>query len=85
MAKNVALAKVLIEQGSDPAVVDETGSTPLHVASFTGDVSILKKLLSGTAATIDQEDASGQTPLFFACEQGTFVETLKRDHCVFTL
>lgn len=70
LAKNVRLAKVLIEQGSDPLVVDETGSTPLHVASFVGDVSIIKKLLSGTTAGIDQEDSSGQTPLFFACEQG---------------
>ena len=70
LSRNFPLAKTLLEQGSDAGNSDETGSTPLHVAAFVGDVSTLKKLLAGNTSGLDKEDVSGQTPLFFACEQG---------------
>lgn len=64
------LVHLLIEkQISDVNAVDETGSTPLHVAAFVGVPDFCQRLLSA-GASVDVEESLKQTPLFFACEQG---------------
>ena len=47
---------------------DEKGWTPLHFASFNGNLNIVKFLISNNAR-IDSENVLGQTPLFIACQR----------------
>ena len=47
---------------------DEKGWTPLHFASFNGNITIAKLLISSNA-NVDSENLLGQTPLFITCQR----------------
>ena len=50
-------------------VKKDAGSTPLHFASFNGDVEVVRFLVEhGTDATA--QDKNGSTPLHFASKNG---------------
>lgn len=38
--------KILLEHGANPNLVDHNGSSPLHLASWTGDYEIVNMLIS---------------------------------------
>mmetsp|Transcript_6008 Transcript_6008/g.14600 ORF Transcript_6008/g.14600 Transcript_6008/m.14600 type:complete len:235 (-) Transcript_6008:1168-1872(-) len=58
--------EILLVQGVDPNFQEEKGfNTPLHAASYIGDVDICKKLLS-SGASPRLENREGQTPLHLA-------------------
>ena len=69
---HVDVAKLLMERGVRIDHVDPDGSTALHRACHTGDVTTAETFLKlGAADTINQKDKQGRTPLFVACERGT--------------
>ena len=69
---HVDVAKLLMERGVRIDHVDPDGSTALHRACHTGDVTTAETFLKlGTADAINQKDKQGRTPLFVACERGT--------------
>lgn len=59
----------LLDSGIAPDVADQTGLTPLMVASYSGMTNALVVLLD-SGAKIDATDASGYTALMFACNAG---------------
>lgn len=40
------IVQLLLEHGANPNVTDQNGSTPLHLASWTGDYEIVDMLIS---------------------------------------
>tara|TARA_B100000459_G_scaffold76497_1_gene42545 strand:- start:100 stop:3240 length:3141 start_codon:yes stop_codon:yes gene_type:complete len=69
---HVDVAKLLMERGVRIDHVDQDGSTALHRACHTGDVTTAETFLKlGAADAINQKDKQGRTPLFVACERGT--------------
>ena len=69
---HVDVAKLLMERGVRIDHVDPDGSTALHRACHTGDVTKAETFLKlGAADAINQKDKQGRTPLFVACERGT--------------
>jgi ankyrin repeat protein len=71
-AKNGDLAKIrkLVElQPSLMKVVDDEGSSPLHMAAGAGHLESVKFLLD-QGAQVDPRDEDGETPLFLAAPYG---------------
>jgi ankyrin repeat protein len=69
----LARAGVEVEQRvlwrSDPNVADEYGHTPLHLAVFQADVTLVRTVLAA-GAKVDARDASDLTPLMVAAGAG---------------
>ena len=63
------LVQMLIDAGADPNACSASGGTPLHTASFTGNLAVVEMLLAagGDAAARDKK---GNTPLDLARERG---------------
>jgi hypothetical protein len=62
---------LLVQLGGDPWQKGDDGGTPLHVASVYGQVSIIQEyinLCKDMLLSLDVEDSSGETPLFWAAE-----------------
>ena len=80
-AGNTAAAQVLLAAGAvvDHAA-DNTGATPLYVASWAGHLETVRALLAAGAAVDQARTDTGATPLFNASLRG-HLETAQ-DHPV---
>jgi ankyrin repeat protein len=62
-----AIVDSLIEAGADPSVTAKNGWTPLHVAGFAGNNSLVNQLLNANSdVTATVRGVPGSTPLSFA-------------------
>jgi uncharacterized protein len=59
----------LLEAGSKPGSVTETGVQPLHLASQAGNPEAVKALLDRAADVNARDETHGRTPLVFAASQ----------------
>ena len=65
-----AVVKVLLEKGADLEAKDDTGQTPLSMASEKGHKDVVQLLLATGQVDVDSKDKNGQTPLSMAAESG---------------
>jgi ankyrin repeat protein len=70
-SSNVVAVKHLIEMGANPNLLNNKGSSPLHVAAvFAKDIAIIDVLLNNKQVDVDALDNSGQNALCYAkCNQ----------------
>jgi ankyrin repeat protein len=61
-------AKLLLERGANPNIIDTWKKTPLHYASNNGNVEIVKALLAHKA-DVTMKDSFGRSPLDFATKE----------------
>ena len=66
MARTVRL---LVDHGADVTVLDMTHSTPLHVASSSGDLEVVRILVEG-GADVNAQNETHLTPLHIASLEG---------------
>jgi ankyrin repeat protein len=66
----------LLLAGADIHVTDNTGSTPLHLATQS-DLSKTLTLLLKRGASASTKDNAGLTPLYYALSQGSFQTQLR--------
>ena len=72
------MVKYLItEQDCDPTVLDNNGTTPLHLASYFGHTSIVQWLLQDGRVDPSCADKFGRTPVNFAEHSDNSFELLK--------
>eukprot|EP00029_Vermamoeba_vermiformis_P010071 TRINITY_DN5229_c0_g1_i1.p1 TRINITY_DN5229_c0_g1~~TRINITY_DN5229_c0_g1_i1.p1 ORF type:complete len:724 (-),score=146.18 TRINITY_DN5229_c0_g1_i1:264-2435(-) len=55
----------LLNQGSNPNVLDDTGRTPLHIAILAKNIEVLKVLLASPRIDPNAGDRTGLTPLHY--------------------
>ena len=55
------------KHGCDPSVKDDKGSTPLHVAAFSGSLDILMYLIEERKCSPGCPGQWGRSPLHNAC------------------
>ncbi|KAL1561868.1 hypothetical protein AAHA92_04518 [Salvia divinorum] len=65
---HTSLAKYLVNHGADPSIPSALGATALHHSAGTGDIELLKFLLSKDVSVDSQSDAG--TPLIWAAGHG---------------
>jgi cytohesin len=65
----LAAAKAMLDRGIDPNAMDNDRRTPLHGASATGQVELVRLLLD-SGAQVGASDAAGVTPLHLAAACG---------------
>ena len=65
----VAVAKLLIDRGSDVAALDRLQLTPLQIAARSGHVAVAQLLLD-RGSDVEPRDASQSTPLHNAAMYG---------------
>lgn len=64
---SVSTLRILIQKGSDIALANHEGSTPLHLACKAGSFEIVQLLLDhGASRSINKIDKLGRTPLYLA-------------------
>jgi ankyrin repeat protein len=74
--KEAAIVDLLLEKGAGAEVKSgSSGATPLHVAARTGDLGILKKLLS-RSRDVNVRDQDGNTPLMSAAGNADLLRAL---------
>lgn len=80
MADDVSTLKDLLSRGESPDALDHLGFTPLHLAAQQWLVPAAEALL-GAGASVDAENAFGNTPLFVAVfnskGRGELIELLR--------
>ena len=69
MLKLADTSLILINRS--PSNVNENDITPLHTASYSGQVEVYKLIMSNTQDK-NPEDSDGWTPLHYAAEDGWF-------------
>jgi ankyrin repeat protein len=67
--EKLAIARLLLEKGANPNLVDESGTRPLLVAAFRDRLEEVKLLLEYKADPNVSDDWAG-TPLFYARKHG---------------
>ena len=67
---NTKSFEALIIKGAKVDLPDKDGTTPLHQASYDGNVNLVKFLLEYGKANIDLADNDGNTALHHASIQG---------------
>ena len=73
---NAAAVARLLEAGSKPGAVTDTGVQPLHLAAQAGDAEAVKALLDRGADVNARDTTHGRTPLIFATSNNR-VEAMK--------
>ena len=63
------IVQLLLDAGADIETRDDSGDTPLIIASYKGRTEVVK-LLVDAGADIEAMDDAGDTPLYTASEQG---------------
>ncbi len=64
-------ASLLIDEGADVNMADESGNTPLHLAVQEGHFSLVKLLMeSGALASLNKSTDDNESPLYLAAENG---------------
>ncbi|CAM9713991.1 unnamed protein product [Laminaria digitata] len=66
----VEVVRVLLAADADPALAQEDGFVPLHLAAANGRVELVDMLYSRAPATLNLRASKGDTPLFWACHSG---------------
>ena len=74
-SNSVEVYEYLKELGLDPAIVTNSGNTPLHRIAFSADKDIVNFFLK-SGAKADQEDSEGNTPFLNAASRNS-VEVVK--------
>ena len=67
-----AIVDLLLRRGFPPLVKTLEGNTPLHLASQSGRVEVVRRLLdasSESATSLECKNSSGNTPLHVACQE----------------
>lgn len=72
----VELANILIDAGSDVNTANDQGTTPLMMAVYAGNLSIIKKLID-KGADVNAQDKSGMTALVLAVIMKVPVSTVE--------
>jgi len=60
------MASHLLHHGANPNLGDEDGTTPLHLASELGILSLIETLVEEGGASVNAIDNEGETALFYA-------------------
>lgn len=74
---NVALLKMLVDNGANKDLISFTGGTPLHIAVKNSDETLVQLLLANGAA-VNLPNAAGLTPL--ECAHDTRIKELLEKH-----
>ncbi|XP_076035192.1 serine/threonine-protein kinase TNNI3K-like isoform X2 [Oratosquilla oratoria] len=61
--------RLLLQRGADPAIISKNGFSPLHLASFKGDVEIVRLFLEN-CSHLDHTGAGSVTALHISCMAG---------------
>jgi cytohesin len=69
LVRNEEMARLLLRRGADPAVPDDAGRTPLHLAIEWCGSDLLERFIDKGADPV-ATDESGRTPLHVACARG---------------
>lgn len=67
-ARNVSLAKKILDMNFNVTSADKYGDTPLHLACREGSIQLVKLLIEHDGCDFDYQNVSGDTPLHAACE-----------------
>ncbi len=67
------LAILLLERGANPHALDSKGRGLLHWAAYSNDREILEIARLAAGASVDVEDATGETPLTLAAHDNSCV------------
>ncbi|XP_067670151.1 serine/threonine-protein phosphatase 6 regulatory ankyrin repeat subunit A-like [Haliotis asinina] len=70
------VVELLVTEGADLTLVDKSGDTVLHAACRSGDISIVKCILSRDDLDVNSSDKSGMTPAMSAAYWG-YVDIVK--------
>ncbi|GAW27411.1 putative ankyrin-3-like isoform X4 [Rosellinia necatrix] len=64
------VCKLILQQGGDPNIRDDTGKVALHLAAKVGSASMVRDLID-RGSTTDQVTSTGHlTPMHYACYRG---------------
>ncbi|KAG0644409.1 ankyrin repeat-containing domain protein [Tuber brumale] len=64
------LLLLLHDPRTDPTLTNQSGQTPLHVATSRGHEVLVPLLLQHPSVDPNRPDGSGRTPLLIACDKG---------------
>jgi hypothetical protein len=79
-AKLAALIDRFLSDGEDVNCADSTGFTPLHGASYSGKVEVVKQLVD-RGARVNVLDSNGNSPLFLAAKNNQLeISKILLDH-----
>ncbi|CAG9827244.1 unnamed protein product [Diabrotica balteata] len=74
--ENLEEVITLIKSGKSVNINDNNGNTPLHIAVFKNNLTILNYLVCDESIRINTRNFMGQTPLFIAAKHG-FIEACR--------
>ncbi|XP_063611919.1 serine/threonine-protein kinase TNNI3K-like isoform X1 [Penaeus indicus] len=63
------LVRILLQKGADPTIICKNGFSPLHIASYKGDVDLVRLLLE-KCSHLDHTGAGSVTALHISCMAG---------------
>ena len=65
-----AIVDLLLCRGFPPLIKTLEGNTPLHLASRSGCVAVVRRLLRSSLVPLECKNSDGNTPLHVACQEG---------------
>lgn len=70
LQENIAVIKLLLSSGADPAAKDLYGCTALHIAAARGHSNIIRLLVKAAGVSVQSHNISNNTPLHYAILNG---------------